>query len=142
VVAFTVKVTPQSLKSIPKELAQKYSKNQKPAMAATVLQAQTIIKKRTSAGVDVNGKAFAPYSNAYSAFRSKSGRSTTPDLMFSGRMMASMKATASSRRGVLFFSRAEESKKAAFNNRTRKFFDLSKKELERLQNVYFKRLTK
>lgn len=140
--AFTVKVIPQSLQSITKKLSKKYSKNQKAAMTATVLQAQTIIKKRTSAGVDVNGKPFVPYSDAYKAFRAKSGRSTSPDLMFSGRMMASMKGTASKTKGVLFFSRAEESKKAAFNNRSRKFFDLSDKEMDRLQSVYFRRLTK
>jgi hypothetical protein len=123
-------------------LMRDYSKSEKSAMTAAILQAQTIIKKRTSAGVDVNGKAFAPYSNAYKAFRSKSGRSTTPNLMFRGSMMNSMTATASKRRGELFFSKAEDSKKAAFNNRTRRFFDLSKKELKRVQDVYFRRLTK
>jgi secreted Zn-dependent insulinase-like peptidase len=62
--------------------------------------------------------------------------------MFTGRMLASMKVTADSRKGVLFFSRSEEARKAAFNNRTRRFFDLSKNELKRIQNVYFRRLTR
>lgn len=123
-------------------MIRRYQQNKKPAMTAAILQAQTIIKTRTAKGVDVNGAPFKAYSKTYAAFRSKKGRSTTPDLMFSGRMMASMKATATKNEGVLFFSRSEEARKAAFNNRTRRFFDLSKKELTRIQQVYFRRLTR
>jgi hypothetical protein len=116
--------------------------NQKPAMLAAILQARTIIAERTAKGVDVNGAPFKPYTATYAAFRSRQGRTVTPNLMFTGRMLASMKVTADSRKGVLFFSRSEEARKAAFNNRTRRFFDLSKNELKRIQNVYFRRLTR
>jgi hypothetical protein len=122
-------------------LSRRFAKNQKKAMLATVLQAETIIKQRTAQGKDVNGNPFKRYSDSYSSFRAKAGRSRTPNLMFSGRMLNSMKVKASKTTGVLFFSRAEESRKAAFNNRTRRFFDLSKKELSRLHKVYFRRLT-
>jgi len=123
-------------------LIRRYQQNKKPAMTAAILQAQTIIKTRTAKGVDVDGAPFKPYSKTYAAFRSKKGLSTTPDLMFRGAMMASMKATASKNEGVLFFNTSENAKKAAFNNRTRRFFDLSKKELTRIQQVYFRRLTR
>lgn len=116
-------------------------RNEKPAMLAAILQARTIILERTAQGKDVSGAPFKPYSKTYAAFRSKSGRSPNPNLMFTGRMLASMKVTADKRKGVLFFSRSEEARKAAFNNRTRRFFDLSKKEMQRIQKVYFKRLT-
>lgn len=122
-------------------IQQRLSKNKREAMLAAILQAQTIIKTRTAKGVDVSGAPFKPYSKTYEAFRKSKGRSATPNLMFSGRMLNSMKATANKNKGVLFFSRSEESKKAAFNNRTRRFFDLSKKELGRIQDVYFRRLT-
>lgn len=125
-----------------KQLQRRFSVNKRPAMSAAVLQARTIITQRTARGVDVDGAPFKPYTKTYAAFRRSRGRSTTPDLMFTGRMLASMKAKADKNKGVLFFSRSEEARKAAFNNRTRRFFDLSKDELRRIQKVYFRRLTR
>lgn len=115
--------------------------NQKKAMLSAVLQARTIIAQRTAKGVDVNGTDFIPYTKAYSAFRKKAGRSERPNLMFTGRMIGSMQVKANARKGEIFFSRSEESKKAAFNNQRRRFFDLSNDELDRVRNVYFRRMT-
>ena len=117
-------------------------RNEKPAMLAAISQARTIIAERTAKGVDVNNAPFKPYTATYAAFRSRNGRTVNPNLMFTGRMLASMKVTADKRKGVLFFSRSEEARKAAFNNRTRRFFDLSKNELNRIRDVYFRRLTR
>jgi hypothetical protein len=115
--------------------------NSKKAMLAAVLQGRTIIAQRTSKGVDVNGRDFIPYSKAYSAFRKKAGRSERPNLTFSGRMLANMQVKANSRKGEIFFSRSEEGMKAAFNNERRRFFDLSRGELDRVRDVYFRRMT-
>ena len=125
-----------------RKLQRRFRENKRPAMLAAVLQARTIITERTAKGVDVNGAPFKPYTKTYAAFRRSRGRSTTPDLMFTGRMLASMKAKADRDKGVLFFSRSEEARKAAFNNRTRRFFDLSKVELRRIQKVYFRRFVR
>lgn len=115
--------------------------NSKKAMLSAVMQARTIIAQRTAKGVDVNGTDFIPYTKAYSAFRKKAGRSERPNLMFSGRMLGNMQVKANNRKGEIFFSRSEEGRKAAFNNERRRFFDLSSGELDRVRDVYFRRLT-
>jgi hypothetical protein len=49
------------------------------------------IKERTAQGVDVNGQAFAPYSNRYAKIRAKRGlRVSPPDLRSSGGLLDSM----------------------------------------------------
>jgi hypothetical protein len=124
-----------------KKFTLRMRRNEKPAMLQAILQARTIIALRTSQGKDVSGAPFKPYNKTYAAFRSKKGLSLTPNLTVTGNMLASMQVTADKRKGVLFFSSSEEARKAAFNNRTRRFFDLSKKEKQRILKVYFKRLT-
>lgn len=123
-------------------------KNGKSAMTAAALQATTIIKLRTAKGVDVDGKPFTPYTKAYAAFKVKKGRGKgqqimPPNLIFSGNMLASMmvKKPVTSTRAEIFFNKSESAKKAAFNNERRRFFDLSSKELDRIRDVYFRRLT-
>lgn len=49
------------------------------------------IKRRTGKGVDVDGKAFKPYSTGYAKQKSASGRNASPPtLLLSGAMLASM----------------------------------------------------
>ena len=51
-----------------------------------------------------------------------------------------MTTKANGKQAEIFFSRATESKKAAMNNKTRPFFGFSRKEQQRLSEVFFKAL--
>ena len=68
------------------------------------------------------------------------GRSSVPDLEFTGQMMSSMTTKADSRKAEIFFARATESKKAAMNNKTRPFFGFSKREEKQLGEILFRAL--
>jgi hypothetical protein len=53
--------------------------------------AVSIIRERTARGVDVNGSAFAPYSEEYARLKAGSGRSaSSPNLTLGGGMLANL----------------------------------------------------
>ena len=114
------------------------------ALDAAALSAIEMIDNRTTSGFDINGNRFKRYSKKYADYRVEKGRNVYPvDLQFTGRMLNSMRAkklTYWSR--LVFFRGAENSKKAAMNNKSREFFGLNKREQSRVADVYFKRLTK
>jgi hypothetical protein len=63
------------------------------------------IKRRTGAGLDVNGKAFKPYSFGYATMRHQAGRTVSPvQLTMTGAMLASMQVLSSdANRAVIGF---------------------------------------
>jgi len=117
--------------------------NHAKALDAAALSAIEMIDSRTTNGFDINGNRFKRYSKKYADYRVEKGRNVYPvDLQFTGRMLNSMRAkklTYWSR--LVFFRGAENSKKAAMNNKSREFFGLNKREQSRVADVYFKRLT-
>lgn len=133
-----VKITtrPLDLRSIPRRLRAKLDKNKKRAMQRVVLQGVSIIEQRTAKGQGFKGGRFRPYTPEYALFRSQSGRGTTPNLEFTGRMLSALTQTADKRKGVIFFSRANEARKAAFNNQTRPFMGFTRDERVELSDVY------
>ena len=110
---------------------------------------KTMIKARAGAGVDADGAAFAPYTDGYLKQRAKKGRSTRPDLTFTGRMLNNI-TTKFIKDGsaLILFSKSEEANKAAGNSNKRDFFAIRmaseitalNKELERRVTVIAKRL--
>lgn len=97
-----------------------------------------IILDRTERGIGYEGK-FKDYSPAYAKFRTKKGRQLTPDLNFIGRMLGSIQqAKESSNVAKIYFGRAEEAKKAAFNNKLRPFFGFNSIEKDRLRRFFNK----
>ena len=118
--------------------------NHEQALNAAALSAIEMIDNRTTSGFDVNGNRFKRYSKAYADYRVEKGRNVYPvDLQFTGRMLNSMRAKKTSYwTRLVFFRGAENSKKAAMNNKSREFFGLNNKEQSRVADVYFKRLTK
>jgi hypothetical protein len=99
------------------------------ALAITAQQGVNIILDRTERGKGINS-VFTPYTEKYAKFRQQRGRKIFPvDLNFTGRMLGSM-TTERVRSGVqrIKFSRAEESRKAYFNNQKRPFFGFSQSE--------------
>lgn len=64
--------------------------NKNKAADKTVQHVIDIVRKRTKRGIDVDGNAFAPYSNVYKKRLERARRSTKVNLMLSGNMMKSM----------------------------------------------------
>jgi len=110
------------------------------ALLKTGLVGANIIEERTSKGKGFKGGAFKKYNSVYAAFRASKGRSTKPDLRFTGQMMSAMTVKSNSREAEIYFTRAEESKKAAMNNKKRPFFGFSRSEERKLGKVFFRAL--
>ena len=79
-----------------------------------------IIRTKTEKGIDYQGNPFAPYSEGYLKKLNKEGKSTKVDLFYTGRMMGNLTPNSAMKKTgkykvTLGFSRAEERKKALFN---------------------------
>ena len=111
------------------------------AVASTFIQ--NAIKDRTRQGKSVSGGAFKPYSRKYRAVRSKRGASLTPNLFFSGQMLGNMTfKKLSSSKGQVFFPNRTQNVKAFFNDQSRPFFSVNKKEEDRAVEVFRKTFEK
>ena len=106
-------------------------------LSALTQEIKKDILVRTDKGVDFKGKKFDNYSDSYKKFRAKKGRGSSPDLQFTKRMLGNMTTKVGKDRGKIFFSRAEEAKKAYFHTEKgvgksrvkREFFRLSKENI-------------
>lgn len=110
------------------------------ALSVTAQAGVNIIQERTSRSQSYKGSPFKKYSSDYAAFRTSKGRSLRPDLEFKGTMMGSITTRVKGNVAEIFFSRAEEAKKAASNDRIRPFFGFSRAEERKLGNIFFKAL--
>lgn len=133
-----VKITtsPRDLRSIPRKLRTKADKNKKRAMQRVVLQGVTIIEQRTAKGQGFKGGRFKKYTPEYALIRAQKGLTLTPNLSFNNNMLPSLTQTAGKSKGVIFFSRPKEARKAAFNNQTRPFMGFTRDERGELADVY------
>jgi hypothetical protein len=79
------------------------------------------IKRRTGAGLDVNGKAFKPYSFGYATMRHQAGRTVSPvQLTMTGAMLASMQVLSSdANRAVIGFQGSSAAVRFTRRMRTR-----------------------
>ncbi len=130
-------------KKVEKALKQKgkdVSQSLKKALSITAQQGINIIEDRTDKGVGFKGGAFKAYSEKYNAFRRKKGRGSDVDLQFTGRMLGSMTSKADRKEATIFFTRAEEAKKAAMNNKTRPFFGFNRQEEKQLAKIFFRNI--
>lgn len=109
----------------------------KKALSITAQVGVNIIEDRTERGKGYKA-GFKPYSKAYKQFRRNKGRGAKPDLNFTGKMLGSMTTKASKKKANIFFTRATEAKKAAMNDKTRPFFGFSRKERNKLGEVFFR----
>lgn len=115
-------------------------KSIKRALSITAQEGINIIEARTEDGVGYKGGAFKGYSAKYAKFRRDKGRGKNVDLQFSGRMLGSMTSKADRKKATIFFTRAEEAKKAAMNDKTRPFFGFNRQEEKQLANVFFRNI--
>jgi len=106
-----------------------------------------IIRTKTQKGIDFKGRPFAPYSEGYLKHLQKIGYPTKVDLHYSGDMMGSLTPNEALKKTGKFkvtlgFSRAEERKKALFNQvlgtPKREFFGFNKP-TEQIINKQFNR---
>ena len=97
------------------------------------------IKDRTRQGRNVKGGAFKPYSKSYRKVRAKRGSTLTPNLFFSGEMLGNMSfKKLSSTKGQVFFPNRIQNIKAFFNDQTRPFFSVNRKEEDRAVEIFRK----
>tara|TARA_R110000765_G_scaffold212129_1_gene317165 strand:+ start:33 stop:452 length:420 start_codon:yes stop_codon:yes gene_type:complete len=111
----------------------------KKALLKTALQGINIIEDRTKKGRGLKG-FFPKYSPKYLAFRASKGRGKNVDLQFTGQMLGSITAVATSNYAEIYFSRGAESKKAAMVSKKRPFFGFSRREKKQLGEIFFKAL--
>jgi hypothetical protein len=102
-----------------------------------------IIRTKTKKGIDFRGVTFAPYSEGYLKKLNKEGKSTNVDLFYTGKMLGNLTSNKTGKYKVsVGFSRAEERKKALFNqvlgNPKREFFGFNNT-TEKIINKQFNR---
>ncbi len=78
--------------------------------------AERLISERTKAGIDVDGKPFAPYSKAYAKFKASKGRSTRVDLAFTGHMFQALGIHTDATSVTLLFRGRNDAQKASVHN--------------------------
>lgn len=125
-----------------KKLDKQFSKNIAKGLKATSERGLGMILDRTEKGRGYKGR-FPAYVPKYAAFRAKKGRSTNPDLNYSGKMLGSMKGTVNKPKltAEIYFSRMAEAKKAMHNNVKRPFFGFNKREKNYLRRWFYKYLS-
>ncbi len=122
----------KSLKKTQEEIANQIPK----ALLQTAGLGTQIILDRTEKGVGINGK-FQAYKPKYAKFKSLKGHPSTVNLMFTGRMLASIQQRLINKNAAqIYFGRATEAKKAAFNNERRPFFGFNNNEQQRLSKFF------
>jgi len=137
---FSLKTNAKKVQAALKKKGKDIDKSMKRALSITAQQGINIIEDRTQDGVGYKGGAFKGYSEKYAKFRRAKGRGKNVDLQFSGRMLGSMTSKADRKKATIFFTRAEEAKKAAMNDKTRPFFGFSRKEEKHLANIFFRNI--
>ena len=135
---FSIKTNAKKVEKALKQKGKDVGKSMKRALSITAQQGINIIEARTEDGVGYKGGAFKGYSAKYAKFRRDKGRGKSVDLQFSGRMLGSMTSKADRKKATIFFTRAEEAKKAAMNDKTRPFFGFNRKEEKQLAKTFFR----
>jgi len=160
-----IRTNPLRLERVTKDIAKDIESSKRLAMTRTVLAGTEIIEDRTAKGRGIN-RGFARYSSTWLQIRRALGKSSpTVDLQFGYErlpntrigspndskfasrvkaayksrpsMLAALKGKAQSKKlGIIYFTRPDAAKRAAFNNKSRPFFGFNRKEERRLADVY------
>lgn len=97
---------------------------------------QTIVD-RTSRGVSATGGRFKRYTKQYADYRKKQGRSTKPDLNFSGRMLSNLGVERAGPNKVkVAFSRRQEQQKARGVGKKRPFIGVRPQEVKFIADAF------
>lgn len=110
---------------------------------AAALEVKKRIRVRTETDKkDYRGNAFKGYTQEYKEFRAKKGRSVTPNLSFSGKMLGAMKTLFTSKLGKVVLSGEEAAKARGNEKRGRVFFALASSDERSVLNLIDKWMTK
>jgi ABC-type long-subunit fatty acid transport system fused permease/ATPase subunit len=90
------------------------------------------IINRTQKGIDFNGGAFKRYDSEYAKRKQLEYGNKTPNLTRTQAMLNSMVSKRIKNGFRLYFGNSTENKKAKYNQETRKFFGLDKKQKEQV----------
>ncbi len=112
----------------------------KDALLRTGQKGANLILNRTAKSRGIQDAPFKAYSESYAKWRAKRGKTRKPTLFNKGQMLSAIRAKASSEKATIFFSSAAESKKAAFNQKTRPFFGFSRKDKGELAKFFIRNL--
>ena len=91
------------------------------------------IKQRTLRSVDSHNRPFKAYTPAYAKFRTSKGRGTAVNLLFTGRMLGSMKSNNRAPNKVVV--KIGERKKSVPNNKTRPFFGVNEQDVKAVKRI-------
>lgn len=91
------------------------------------------IVSRTQKGLNVALNGFKSYSKSYKEYRSKQGRSTKPNLTYSGDMLGAINSKNIKYGLRFYFASKTERDKAGWNNKTRPFFGIDKNQIKYLK---------
>jgi len=104
------------------------TKDTERALKIAALGQVSAIQSRTAKGIGLND-VFKPYVEGYSIFRVKKGRSSTPNLNFTGKMLGALGlVSASPFEAVVSFHDKAMGDRAGFNQKTRPFMGVTAKE--------------
>lgn len=113
-------------------------RKQKVNLDIAINDAAAEIVVRSRSGVDAKGGRFKPLTDKYKKFKVKKGRRPSPDLTFTGNMLAAITSKVEQIGGQLvgtiFFNSAREAAKARGNNLIRRFFELSADQINKIKN--------
>ena len=126
---------PKDLGKLSKELQQEELAKVKSALFRVAQVGINVVQDRTAQGIGYKG-AFKPYSKSYAEARAEQGRTLTPNLTVTGKMLAAMTSKANSKQAEIFFRGSTESEKAAHNDQIRPFLGFSREEEGRLARVF------
>lgn len=130
-------VTPRNVSRLPRRIRQRILDQRKRALMRTVIKGTEIVLNRTERGMGVDGR-LKPYSTKYAEFRRQRGSTLTPNLYLTGRMLGNVTQRANSNEARIFFSNAEQARKATRNDQLRPFFSFNNQETGELA-AFFRR---
>jgi hypothetical protein len=126
------------------------TKKTESSLKVAAIKAEQIILDRTEKGIGYQGR-FARYSSGYAKAK-RAGWKKTPkrkgfsgdasgivNLMVTGNMLGAITHKAKKDQARLFFTRATEAKKAAFNNAKRPFFGLNAGEIDQVRRAFVRK---
>lgn len=128
-----------------KKVAKQMPGNIQKGLAQASLFGIQQITDKTQKGQMPDGGKFRPYSKRTKKDRAKRGRQISfVDLTDTGRMFRSLTSKITKSKGILFFRRQEENKKAFFHDKgigrlpQRPFFAIGRKDEDKIRSIFFK----
>lgn len=129
---FDIKISNSKISSLVKSFSSDLQNKLDKALFKAAIEGRRLIRERTKRGISLDGGRFERYTADYAEFRKRKGRSSKPNLLFSGNMLGSIIVLKRRGYSVIKFSRLSEALKAKGNQNKRPFFGLNKDDKAKL----------